>query len=172
MEMIDMKKIRYITTLLAVSDMEKSKAFYENILEQKVEVDLGTTVAFECGLALNSDYSELISGEKYTPQPTGIKIQMTVKPNNSQLVFEVEDFDEFVASIRAVEGIEILHDVVEYNWGQRVMRIYDYDKHIVEIDERWSDATKRLYAQGLTIEEIAKRNGTTSLEHIQKLLES
>ena len=164
--------MKNIHMLFAVSDMEKSKAFYETILEQKVQVDLGVTVAFESGIVLNSDYPGLIYAEKYAPQPTGIKLEMISKPNNSQLVIEVENFDDFVTKIKAVEGIEILHDVTEYNWGQRVLRFYDYDKHIIEIDEKWADATKRLRAQGLTVEEIAKRNGTTDLEYIQKLLDS
>ena len=167
-----MNNIQFRAMLFAVSDMEKSKAFYETVLEQKIEVDLGDTVAFECGVVLQSDYPGLISAEKYAPQPTGIKLEMILKPNNSQLVFEVENFDDFVAKIKTVEGIEILHDVTEYNWGQRVLRFYDYDKHIIEIDEKWADATKRLRAQGLTVEEIAKRNGTTDLEYIQKLLDS
>ncbi|GKS55848.1 hypothetical protein [Enterococcus mundtii] len=29
--------------------------------------------------------------------------------------------------------IEVIHDTLTYDWGQKVFRFYDYDKHIVEV---------------------------------------
>ncbi len=79
--------MKYYGTLIAVSNMEKSKAFYETVLEQKILSDVGEHVAFESGLALQSNYSELVG--------TGFSI---LKQSNSfQLYFEVEDIERLRA---------------------------------------------------------------------------
>ena len=41
--------MKYGGTLISVSDMERAKDFYERVMEQKVEMDLGTHVSFEGG---------------------------------------------------------------------------------------------------------------------------
>ena len=40
--------------MLIVDDMEKSKYFYETILEQKILMDLGEHVSLENGLSLQA----------------------------------------------------------------------------------------------------------------------
>ncbi len=49
--------MKYGGTLLAVTDMAKSKYFYEAILEQKIVMDLEAHVSFEGGISLQSNYS-------------------------------------------------------------------------------------------------------------------
>ena len=50
-----------------------------------------------------------------------------------------------------------IHEIKEYSWGQRDIRIYDPDKHIVEIAEDIGVVIKRFAAQGMTLEEVAER---------------
>ena len=107
----------YGGTLISVSDMERSKNFYEKVMEQTVEMDLGVHVSFQNGLSLQSNYDELV----------GVKLEPQEKPDNFQLYFEVEDLDAWEDKLKALEGIEFLHGIKEYPWGQRVMRFYDYD---------------------------------------------
>jgi len=139
--------MKYCGTLLSVSDMEKSKRFYETVMEQKVIMDLGVHVAFETGLSLQSNYEELV----------GVKLEAHEKPNNFQLYFEVEDLADWETKLKSVEGIEFIHESKEYPWGQRVLRFYDYDKFIVEVSESMESVFKRFLAQGLSVEEIAER---------------
>lgn len=139
--------MKYGGTLIAVADMEKSKTFYEKVMEQKVIMDLGVHVSFENGLSLQSNYEELV----------GEKLEMCEKPNNFQLYFEVEDLDFWESKLKSVEGIQFIHASKEYPWGQRVMRVYDYDKYIVEVSESMVSVAKRFLAQGLTVEETAER---------------
>jgi len=98
--------------LLAVSYFERSKAFYETVLEQKVaEESEGFMVYFESGVALQRNYIGIVEGiEVFAPRPTGAKLEMKSKPNNCQVGFEVVDLDYWVAKIKAAEGIELVHD--------------------------------------------------------------
>lgn len=149
----------YGGTLISVSDMEKSRDFYEKVMEQKVEMDLGTHVSFENGLSLQSDYAELV----------GIKLEAREKPNNFQLYFEVEDLDVWETKLKALEGIEFIHKSREYPWGQRVMRFYDHDQYIVEVSESMESVAKRFLAQGLSAEETAERT-MFPVEFVKQLL--
>jgi catechol 2,3-dioxygenase-like lactoylglutathione lyase family enzyme len=139
--------MKYGGTLISVSDMEKSKIFYENIMQQKIIMDLGVHVSFADGLSLQSNYEELV----------GEKLDMHPKPNNFQLYFEVENLDEWEAKLESLEGIEFIHKSKEYPWGQRVMRFYDYDQYIVEVSESMESVARRFLAQGLSLEETAER---------------
>jgi predicted enzyme related to lactoylglutathione lyase len=138
--------MQYQGTLIAVSDMERAKQFYETVMEQTVIMDLGVHVAFG-GFSLQSNYAELV----------GADLPGKAQPNNFQLYFEVEDLDDWQDKISSTEGIEFIHKAKEYPWGQRVMRFYDYDKFIVEVAESMASVAKRFLAQGLSVEEAAER---------------
>ncbi len=138
--------MQYQGTLIAVSDMEKAKQFYETVMEQKVIMDLGVHVAFG-GFSLQSNYAELV----------GADLPGKTQPNNFQLYFEVEDLDYWQNKISSTEGIKFIHKAKEYPWGQRVIRFYDYDKFIIEVAESMASVAKRFLAQGLSIEETAER---------------
>ena len=156
--------------LLAVSDMDKARAFYETVLGQKVLVNIDNMNVYYGGFALQAKYAELVAGgEGWTTQPTGAKLEMKTKPNNFQLGFEVEDLDYWAEKIKSVEGIEILHDIAEYVWNQRVLRFYDHDGHIIELGESIETIAKHLLAQGLSVEEVAERI-SHPLEFVQGLL--
>jgi predicted enzyme related to lactoylglutathione lyase len=135
----------YQGTLIAVSDMAKAKHFYEKVMEQKILMDLGVHVSFDRGLALQSNYAELV----------GQDLKMQTRPNNFQLYFEVEDLEHWQKKIKDTDGIEFIHEAKEYPWGQRVMRFYDYDQYIVEVSESMTSVVKRFLAQGMSVEETA-----------------
>ncbi|MGE4284585.1 MAG: VOC family protein, partial [Clostridia bacterium] len=78
------------------------------------------------------------------------------KPDNFELYFEEAQFDEFVKRLKSFE-IQYVHDVIEYPWGQRVIRFYDPDMHMIEVGESMETVVKRFIAQGLSVEETAER---------------
>ena len=139
--------MKYCGTLISVSDMERSKNFYEKVMEQKIMMDLGVHVSFENGLSLQSNYEELV----------GVKLETRMKPNNFQLYFEVEDLDYWETKLKSTEGIEFIHESKEYPWGQHVIRFYDYDKYIIEVSESMVSVARRYLTQGHTVEETAQR---------------
>lgn len=163
-----MSKIKWMGLLITVSDIEKSRIFYEKIMELELLSVTEGMVEFKNGITLyqDHDYVGIVAGD-YALKPTGVKLEMKKKPNNFQLYFEVEDLDYWVAKIKSTDGIEIIHDVMEYEWGQHVFRFYDYDKHIVEVSESIDYVARRFLAQGLTVEEIAERFGDP-VEYVQQ----
>lgn len=133
--------------LIVVKDMEKSKAFYRDVLGLRVVSDLGANVVLTGGLALQSEESwkDFISKE------------LSFGGNDSEIYFEEDNFDDFAERLEKVNGIEYVHPVKEHRWGQRVVRFYDPDKHIIEVGENMKFVCKRFADSGMTNEEIAKR---------------
>jgi predicted enzyme related to lactoylglutathione lyase len=51
--------MKYCGLLISVADMEKSKNFYEKVMEQAIGIDLGTHVSFINGFSLQSNSRSL-----------------------------------------------------------------------------------------------------------------
>lgn len=139
--------MKYRGTLVVVSDMKKSKDFYETILEQKVAVDLGEHITFESGLSLKENGAELMEEDALIYEQS----------NNAQLHFEVDDIEHWHTKIENTSEIEFIHNIKEYPWGQRVMRFYEFDGHIIEVTESMKSVVKRFLAEGLSVDEAARR---------------
>ena len=137
--------MKYKSTLIAVTDMERSKAFYEKYLDLAVEVDFGANVTLAGGLALQTveTWRNFIGG-----------IDVHFKGNAGELYFEEGDFDGFLSKI---DGLELIHLPKEHTWGQRVVRFYDPDGHIVEVGEELTTVASRFADSGMTVAEIAAR---------------
>jgi len=161
--------------MLAVSDMQKSRHFYEKVMEQEVESVSGDVhTNYKSGFTLQCEYDALVGGrEDFAPHPTGARLEMKAKSNNFQIYFEIEDLNYWRKKLKAVEDLEIIHDFVEYNWGQRVMRFYDPDGHIIELREAMEVVIRRHiteeYEQGRTVEELAD-HFAESVENIRRIL--
>lgn len=137
----------YQGCLLAVRDITASKNFYQTVLHQNAVMDIGVHVSFE-GFSLQQGYAELI----------GMAADCETYPSHAfQLYFEVEDLDRVYAELKRIPSLQWVHEIKEYPWGQRDIRIYDPDKHIVEIAEDMDMVIKRFFAQGMSAEEVAKR---------------
>ena len=50
-----------------------------------------------------------------------------------------------------------MHPVIEHSWGQRTVRFYDPDGHIIEVGENMRTVVQRFIAGGLTPEQTALR---------------
>ncbi|MER0281990.1 VOC family protein [Clostridioides difficile] len=139
--------MKYQVSLLAINDVEVSKKFYKEIFEQEVELDLGKNVTFSGGFAIQEDFAWL----------TGINPDTIVrKSNNMELYFEVDDFDKFIEKLNSYKDIEFVHQPLKHEWQQRVVRIYDPDKHIIEIGESMEVIARRYLSEGHSVEETSK----------------
>ena len=76
--------------------------------------------------------------------------------NNFEIYFEEDDFDSFVDNLKNYD-IEYIHPVKEHSWGQRVVRLYDSDKHIIEVGENKKMVCRRFWNSGMTPEKVAVR---------------
>ena len=78
--------MKYTSTLIAVSDMEKSKQFYHDVLGMNVVADFGANVTLDGGLVMQT----LDTWKSF------IRTDKVVLPNNAgELYFEEEDLDAF-----------------------------------------------------------------------------
>ena len=99
------------------------------------------------------------------------KEKVLKKSNNAEIVFEEQDFDGFLRRLKEYPDIEYLGEVIEHSWGQRVIRFYDLDGHIIEVGEDMKMMIKRFLASGMTMEEISVKMDA-SVEDLMKLLDS
>ena len=70
--------------------------------------------------------------------------------------FEEDNFDKFADKLKKC-AVEYVHPVKEHSWGQRVVRLYDPDKHIIEVGENIKMVCKRFINTGMTVDQVAKR---------------
>jgi catechol 2,3-dioxygenase-like lactoylglutathione lyase family enzyme len=147
-------------TILVVDDVLKSRTLYEDLLGCKVEADFGVSnVGFEGGFALYQKalFAELI-GQK----------EIASRAHNLSVYFEYVD----IVAVRdkvAANGFELVHDMREQPWGQRVFRFYDYDHHIVEIGEDMDQVLLNMQQAGMSQSAIAKKTGY-SQEEVTRML--
>lgn len=152
--------MKYICTVISVSDIEAAKKFYKDLFGLKIYQDYGKNIAFTCGLALQQDFDWLVN----LPKEKVLK-----KSNNVEIAFEESDFDEFLIRMKQFENIEYLDEVMEHTWGQRVIRFYDLDGHIIEVGESMKIVIQRFLSTGMTMEEISSKMDA-SIEDLTKLL--
>lgn len=63
----------------------------------------------------------------------------------------------FLQKLAACPGIRYVHPPKEHSWGQRVVRFYDPDLHIIEVGEAMPAVARRFQDRGMTTEQIAAR---------------
>ncbi|MGG7177347.1 VOC family protein [Clostridium paraputrificum] len=142
--------MKFLNPMIVVSNMEISKLFYYEVLGLEVIVDFGANVTLTGGIGLqtkdtwtsfiNKDDKEIVFGG-----------------NSTELYFEENDFDGFIKRISYMDRIRYIHPIKEHSWGQRVIRLYDPDQHIIEIGENMITVVRRFLDSGLSIEETAIR---------------
>ncbi|MFZ7120476.1 MAG: VOC family protein [Eubacteriaceae bacterium] len=140
--------MKYKCALIVVSDINISRNFYENLLNQKVKFDFGENVTYEgdFSIQLKSHYASMITINKN---------DINMKSNNFELYFEDDNIDEFITKLNNYKEILFIHGLIEHSWGQRVIRFYDPDMHIIEVGESMESVFKRYNDKGFSIEEIA-----------------
>ena len=76
--------------------------------------------------------------------------------NDFEIYFEENDFDAFLKRLEAC-SVEYVHPVMQHAWGQRVVRLYDPDRHIIEVGENIKSVCRRFLDSGMTPEQVAAR---------------
>ena len=92
------------------------------------------------------------------------------KSNTAEVVFEEQVFDGFLNRLKEYPEIEYLGEVIEHSWGQRVIRFYDLDGHLIEVGEDMKMVVRRFLNTGMTMEEVSERMDV-SIEDLGKLLD-
>ena len=140
--------MRFMSPLLAVKNMEKSKQFYTEVLGQKISMDVGANVTFRGNFALQQGFAELVGLD-----PASVK----EKSHNAELYFDEDDIEAFDKRLREYKEVSLVHGIKQYPWGQRVIRLYDPDGHIIEVGENMKVVVKRFLIEGMGLEEVGER---------------
>ena len=130
-------------TMLVVTDIDKSVEFYKKVLGLRVIMDFGANKTLTGGLALQTleTWQEFIGTD-----------DISFGSNSSEVYFEEDNFDKFTDRLKKY-NVEYVHPIKEHSWGQRVVRIYDPDKNIIEIGENIKVVCQSFLDSGITPEQ-------------------
>lgn len=149
--------------LIVVKDIDRSKDFYRHVLGLRVLLDFHGRVTLTSGIVLQSYeiWKDLIRKNDD---------EIFLQNHACELYFEIEDIDQFMYKLNEY-NVPLIHPLKEHAWGQRVVRFYDPDGHMIEVGESMKKVIKRFLNQGLTHEEIAKRMGIP-LDYIRRITQN
>lgn len=154
--------MKYQGVCIAVKDISLSKKFYQDLFGLEVFQDYGRNISFG-GLSLQQDFDWLLG----IPKKSILK-----ESHNMELYFEENEFDDFISKLDQREDIRYIGDgVKEAEWGQRSVRFYDLDGHIIEVGENLKVVVKRFIDSGLSMAETSKRMDV-SISDLETLLNS
>ena len=140
--------MRLKNILFVVDDIEKSKAFYKELFGLMVITDFGKNVILTEGLVLQERelWEEFLGKE------------VTYRGHDAELYFEENDLDRFLEKLNnSTFEIEYVNPLMEHSWGQRVVRLYDLDGHVIEVGESLEYVARRLLKSGMSCEKTAAK---------------
>ena len=139
--------MKFMGTLIAVTDLGKSRKFYRDILGLTITTDHDPTVTFNGCIVLRKMDSWI----------DGIRSGYVMFDNRaSEMRFETDDFDDIILRLDTF-GIKYVHKPVMRSRGQRIVRFYDPDHHIIEVGESTEAVMRRFADEGMNAEQIAER---------------
>lgn len=147
--------------LIVVSDIEKSIAFYKDLFGLDVIADFDGNVVLTEGLALQE--KKIWEGF--------IEKEVVCGGNDAELYFEENNIDSFLEKLENSQyEIEYLNKCIEHDWGQRVIRLYDPDRHMIEIGESMEYVARRFLKMGMSAEQVAEKT-QLPISQVEKLVE-
>lgn len=158
------ENIKYRAAVVFVKNIEISKKFYTEMLGQTIDLDFGKNVIMESGISLWE-----ISPDHIIPEKLGRDSTVETASNRFEFYFETKNIDAVFQELKE-NGVELLHPLHEEPWGQRAVRFFDPDSHLVEIGETLETFIKRLHAENMTPEQVSEKT-STPLETVRELLD-
>lgn len=112
--------------LIVTDDIGKSVAFYRELFGLEVILDNAGNVIMTEGLVLQDRRIWKKSIER----------DVAYGNHDAELYFEENDLESFQEKLdKSSFEIEYINRLMMHAWGQRVIRIYDLDHHVIEIGE-------------------------------------
>lgn len=152
--------LKFHSSVIFIKDINISKQFYCDFLKQEIENDFGNNVSLKCGISLwqipewHSLHYNFYNG----------------KAGNKafEIYFETDNIEDVSKNISNQKS-KMLHDIIEETWGQKTLRIFDPDDNLIEIGEKLEVFIRRLYATGMTLQQIAEKTGVP-VNQIEKII--
>ncbi len=154
--------ITFHSVVVFVKEIQTAKKFYQKVFGLKIEHDFGKNIIFKSGLAIWE------IGEKHVI-PKKLGNLYTDIGNKFELYFETTDIQTVYANLRE-QDVVFLHEVHEEPWGQKAIRFFDPDKHLIEVGETLQTFVKRMHSEGMSAEDIHEKS-SIPIDTIRQLLE-
>lgn len=135
--------------VLFVSDIQKSNSFYRTILDQEIEYDFGANIGYKSGLAIwriTANHEIAISEDTET------------RSVRTELYFELEDLETIKNKV-VQNKVTLLHDIKTESWGQKTIRFFDPDHHLIEVGEPLEVFVGRIYKETGSLDETSEQTG-------------
>jgi len=156
-------EITFHSTTAFVKSIAEAKKFYTEVLGQVISHDFGQNVIFASGITL----WEIRPGHIIHRDPGQASLGEN-RCNRFEFYFETEDIERTYERLKE-NGVEFLHGLHEEPWGQRTVRFFDPDRHLIEVGETLKTFVGRLAGQGRTAEQIMAKT-SIPLETVRQLL--
>lgn len=151
--------MKFNASILFVKDIEKSKIFYKEFLNLEIKDDFGTSLTFNCGLGL---------WQISKTHPIKQNLTTTGADNRLEIYFETQNIVSLSDKLQK-SSITFFQKLHEEPWGQRTLRFFDPDNHLIEIGECVQTFVFNLAKKGLSPFEINAKTGIPT-ERINELI--
>ena len=110
--------------LIVVKDIEKSKKFYHDLFGLNTILDSEGNMILTEGLVLqDEEIWKKFLGKDVIPES-----------NSCELYFEETDIEGFIEKLEKLyPSIQYVNRLMVHSWGQKVIRFYDLDGHLIEV---------------------------------------
>lgn len=134
---------------LVVGDMNRSREFYKKLFDvNTVEIDGDIMVVIEPESQLWLRPAELYAEQTGESNSKG----------GAVVTLFADGFTAFAERLEKLD-IEYVHKIKELATGQRVVRIFDPDRHVIEVVEDYAELCDRLIKSGMSVKQIAEKTG-------------
>jgi lactoylglutathione lyase len=143
--------MKFHSPMILVADVDRSKRFYVEVLREEIEQDLGPYVVLRGGFSLmtQEQWRTLTGEDAALDRPAGRRFE---------LYFEEDDLEGFVAQLSRTPDISTFTPLQETAWGQRALRLFDPDGHVIEVAESMKAVVGRMLATGETVAGAAQKS--------------
>jgi|WetSurMetagenome_2_1015567.scaffolds.fasta_scaffold00609_11 catechol 2,3-dioxygenase-like lactoylglutathione lyase family enzyme len=155
--------LRNCSTAIFVRDINASKQFYCDVLGLKIQLDFGGNVILDPGLAIWE-----IQKDHIIPFSLGMEKINNTAFNRFEIYFETEDLTSVYNGLKQA-GVRFLHEIHEEPWGQKTIRFFDPDCHLIEVGESMKTFVSGFYKKGMTVEQVSKRT-SVPVDEVRRLL--
>ncbi len=159
--------LRNCMPVLFVKNAIASRNFYRDVLEMTEIMNSGDlNFAFKEGFAIWQ-----ILEQNEIPRKLGMdNITDSKAVVRSELAFETGDIDTVFG--RLIEaGVTFLHEINTEIWGQRNLRFYDPDGHLIEVGEAMPVFLARIFEEEGKDWEATSKRTYMPVEVLKKILE-
>jgi catechol 2,3-dioxygenase-like lactoylglutathione lyase family enzyme len=159
-------ELKNCMAVLFVKDALKARDFYVGVMGMTVVMNNGDrNFMFKEGFAIWQ-----IMEQNIIPQKLGLdKITNSTLPSRFELCFETKELDNVFQKLKD-NGVPFLHEINTELWGQRTIRFYDIDGHLIEVGEAMPIFLRRIYEEENYSLEATSTRTFTPVEILKQIL--